>query len=209
MLPECRAEPPRPFKCVDPRVLDDSYVYLLGIYLGDGMLTRLASKPVWKLRLFQDARYSRLLAECSRAMFNIVPNRIGRVQRSRDRAVELISHWKHWICLFPQHGPGPKHTRTIQLAPWQANLVRQFPHELIKGLIESDGCRITNFALVRGKRYEYPRYFFTNASADIQQIFRDACDLIGVQYRQDGPRNISVARRESVAVLDEFIGPKS
>ena len=32
--------------------------------------------------------------------------------------------------------------------------------------------------------------------------------LIGVEYRQDGPWNISVARRRSVAILDEFIGPK-
>jgi len=202
--------PCRPLKCVDPRSLDGGYVYLLGTYLGDGMLTRMRDKPVWKLRVFQDARYERLADECARAMFNVVPNRIGRIQRRRgDGAVELHSHWKHWICLFPQHGAGPKHARAIRLAVWQANLVNQYPHEFIKGLIESDGCRITNFALVRGKRYEYPRYFFSNRSSDIQQLFRDTCDLIGVSYRQDGPWNISVARRGSVAFLDEFIGPKS
>ena len=46
--------------------------------------------------------------------------------------------------------------------------VERYPHELLKGLIESDGYRITNFAIARGKRYEYPRYFFTNHSVDIQ-----------------------------------------
>ncbi len=65
-----------------------------------------------------------------------------------------------------------------------------------------------NFAVMKGKRYEYPRYFFSNRSVEIQDLFRLGCDLIGVEYRQDGPWNISVARRASVAILDEFIGPK-
>ncbi len=209
LLPTCCAVPQRPLKCADPRSLEGGYAYLLGTYLGDGMLSRLPGKPVWKLRIFQDSRYPRLVDECQRAMFNVVPNVVGQFTRPKDGAVEIHSHWKQWICLFPQHGAGPKHLRSIRLEPWQANLVRQYPHEFIKGLIESDGCRITNFAIVRGKRYEYPRYFFSNRSSDIQQLFRDACDLIGVDYRQDGPWNISVARRESVAALDEFIGPKS
>ena len=32
----------------------------------------------------------------------------------------------------------------------------------IRGLIHSDGCRVTN--KVWGGKYEYPRYFFTNHS---------------------------------------------
>ena len=59
---------------------------------------------------------------------------------------------------------------------------------------------------VRG--YVYPRYFFTNMSSDIRQLFAWACSLVGVDCRADGPRNISVARRESVAILDGFVGPK-
>ena len=55
---------------------------------------------------------------------------------------------------------------------------------------------------------EYPRYFFTNHSDDIRALFAHACDLVGVEYRQDGPRNVSVAKRESAAILDSFIGPK-
>ena len=27
--------------------------------------------------------------------------------------------WKHWPCLFPQHGPGRKHERKIRLEAWQ------------------------------------------------------------------------------------------
>ncbi len=80
----------------------------------------------------------------------------------------------------------------------------------MKGLIHSDGCRVTN--RVRnpaGKRYEYPRYFFTNHSADIRGIFERACALIGVESRPNNRYNLSIAHRRSVAILDEFIGPKS
>lgn len=59
-----------------------------------------------------------------------------------------------------------------------------------------------------GKQYAYPRYVFTNASDDIRQMFCDACDAIGVEWRVMNARNISVARRASVAVLDGFVGPK-
>jgi hypothetical protein len=63
---------------------------------------------------------------------------------------------------------------------------------------------------VRGANrvYSYPRYLFSNRSLDIQRIFTDACDMLGVSWRQVGPWNISVARRASVAILDRHIGPK-
>jgi hypothetical protein len=82
------------------------------------------------------------------------------------------------------------------------------PGRLLRGLIHSDGCRVTNRIRHPRKTYEYPRYFFSNRSSDIQSIFCDACDRLGVKWKQDGPWNISVARRDSVAILDRHIGPK-
>ena len=69
--------------------------------------------------------------------------------------LELYSNWKHWICLFPQHGRGPKHLRQIALEPWQEHLVTQHSGQFRAGLIHSDGCRCVN----RVKGHEYPRYF--------------------------------------------------
>ena len=34
---------------------------------------------------------------------------------------EVYSFSKHWPCLFPQHEPGRKHERKIELMPWQQN----------------------------------------------------------------------------------------
>jgi hypothetical protein len=60
-----------------------------------------------------------------------------------------------------------------------------------------------------GSRYPpYPRYHFSNRSADIRGIFGEACDAIGIEWRHNNATNISVARRGSVAILDEFVGPK-
>jgi hypothetical protein len=50
--------------------------------------------------------------------------------------------------------------------------------------------------------------FFLQSPLDIQQLFRDACDLIGVEYRNNRWQTISIARRASVAILDEIVGPK-
>jgi len=102
----------------------------------------------------------------------------------------------HWICVFPQHGAGPKHRRRIVLEGWQRELVQRFPRELIRGLIHSDGCRVINFTISpAGRRYEYRRYHFTNHLDDIRELFVSTCHLIGVDCRPNSRWNISVARR--------------
>jgi len=95
------------------------------------------------------------------------------------------------------------------LADWQEKLVREQPEQFIRGLIHSDGCRFVNRVHANGKTYEYPRYNFTNASTDIRNLFSATCDQLGIESRRMNQRNISIARRESVARLDEFVGPKS
>jgi len=40
-------------------------------------------------------------------------------------------------------------------------------------------------------------------------IFCDHCDLLGIRWTQSNSRNISIAHRHSVALIDEFSGPKS
>ena len=84
---------------------------------------------------------------------------------------------------------------------------------MIRGLIHSDGYRGLNWTEKRVggtvKRYTYPRYQFSNESADIKRIFTDALDQLGIAWRVMNRRTISIARREAVAALDEFVGPKS
>lgn len=193
--------------CNSGAELDEaSYVYLLGLYLGDGCISK-QPKGVWRLRIVQTSIYTDHIQECATAMHAVLPNKVLLLQR--QGCVEIGSSSKHWPCLFPQHGPGRKHERAIVLAEWQKHLVDQYPKMLLRGLIQSDGCRDHNYAITRGRRYDYWRYSFCNASDDIRSIFTHACAALGVHWTQSGARVLSIARRDDIAFLDTFIGPKS
>jgi hypothetical protein len=186
---------------------ESTYAYLLGVYLGDGCISR-HPRDVYKLRVFQDNKYPSLIRQCMVAMHWVIPNQVGIVQC--EGCKEIYSFSKHWPCLFPQHGAGPKHKREIKLEPWQRWVaVERHPQLLLRGLIHSDGWRGTNRVTVRGKQYEYPRYMFSNRSADIRRIFTDACDRAGIEWRQSYEWIISISRQESIEKMDRFIGHKS
>jgi hypothetical protein len=133
--------------------------------------------------------------------------------RRTDHGVIVEAAYKHWPLVFPQHGPGRKHNRPIVLADWQRAIVDRRPQPFLRGLIHSDGCRTVNRFKTRlpsGRvaEYAYPRYFFSNKSADIRGLFCDYCERLGIRWTQSNPRNVSVSHRDSVALLDSFVGPK-
>lgn len=191
-----------------PQVTEFQYSYLLGLYLGDG---HIATYPrgVNVLRISLDRRYPQIVQECSAAMAVVAPESRVHVFRRRAEAVDIPGVcWGHWPCVFPQHGPGRKHARTIELEPWQREILDRYPWRLLRGLIQSDGCRSINTIKHPKKTYRYPRYNFSNRSLDIQRLFCEYCDKVGVEWRQMNRWSISVARRESVALMDRAIGPK-
>ena len=49
------------------------------------------------------------------------------------------------------------------------------------------------------KRYDYPRWQFTNNSADIRELCCWALDLVDVPWRQSNWKTISVSTRAGVA----------
>ena len=130
----------------------------------------------------------------------------------RQGCTEVLSYSKHWVCLFPQHAPGLKHNRKIELAAWQQVIVSLHPGDFARGLFHSDGYRGVN--RVRQKLsdgdhwYEYSRYLFVNMSDDILRLCGETLDQLGVAWRFSKPNTISVAKRDAVARLDEFVGPK-
>ncbi|HYT27016.1 MAG TPA: transcriptional regulator [Actinomycetota bacterium] len=178
-----------------------SYAYLLGLYLGDGCLSA-HPRGVYRLRIACADRYPGLMDQCGLAMADVLPAKVGRVRGEGCTSVGAYS--KHWPCLFPQHGPGRKHERRIELVEWQREIVDADPRPLVRGLIHSDGCRVLNWV----KGTPYPRYHFTNESLDIRAIFGRACDALGVEWRPHNRNSLSVAKHASVAILDEFIGMK-
>ena len=130
-------------------------------------------------------------------------NKVNRCAQASGE-VEVYSYSKAWPCLFPQHGPGKKHLRRIELSEWQEKLVRATPHLLLRGLIHSDGCRFIN----TGRNWRHPRYAFSNLSGDIRLIFTKACDQLGLRWTTSG-RTVYVSRMADVEKMDRFIGPKA
>jgi hypothetical protein len=176
------------------------------VYLGDGCLARAGGS--WNLRISLDASYPGIVGECCSAVSALRGRQAGVCPSRRDGSVVVSSNWISWPCLLPQHGPGRKHERKIEFLSWQEELVDRSPGLLLRGLIHTDGWRGTNRVVSKGKAYEYPRYQFSNRSADIRKIFTDTCDALGIEWRAWTKYHISVAKREAVARLDEFVGPK-
>jgi hypothetical protein len=190
--------------------LPDSYAYLLGSYLGDGHIT-MGRRNVQSLSIFCADAWTAVMGEVAAAMGDALGTGVCRVQRTG--CVELKSYSKHWTCLFPQHGPGVKHTRELVLEPWQQEVVDRHTGRFLRGLFHSDGCRITNWTRRRVagevKRYEYPRYFFTNKSNDILGLCADALTRLDIPFTRPRADTISVAQRAAVAALDVHVGPKA
>lgn len=191
-----------------PEVSDFSYPYLLGMYLGDGSISS-HPRSVYRLRIFLDRRYPGIVAECEAAIAILVPNNKVTTVRSTSCSMDVPGAFsRHWPCLFPQHGPGLKHHRRIELEAWQREIVDRYPWRFLRGLIQSDGCRSINTIHHPKKTYRYPRYQFSNRSDDIRALFSEYCDKVGVEWRRMNRWTISVARRDSVALMDRSIGPK-
>ena len=99
--------------------------------------------------------------------------------------------------------------RVIALAEWQRAITGIHPHELIRGLIASDGSSFVANQRVAQRVYRYARYAFSNRSAQILEIFCEHLDLLGVRWTQPNEAMIAIDRRSEVAKLDAFVGPKS
>jgi hypothetical protein len=203
----------RPSDCpvCDGRRLDEpAYSALLGFYFGDGCVSAMAR--YFMLRISCDARLPGIISDTTRLITRVRPgSKVFHV--AAPGAVVVQAHWKHWPCVFPQHGPGRKHERPIVLEGWQREMVERHPGDFLRGLFHSDGCRTKNWATrtVAGsrKRYDYPRWEFVNHSEDILGLCGWALDLCEISWRRPRAVAISVARRDDVRRLDDLIGLKS
>jgi hypothetical protein len=151
-----------------------SYAELLGWYLGDGHIS-LGRRGVYALHIFNDLRYTELNAHVADLMRGVKPRCRPHTRVVPGRLITTVS-WKHWPCLFPQHGPGRKHERELGMTAWQWAIVTDHPADFLRGLFHSDGCRIDNWAtrMVAGekKRYEYGRWQLSNCSEEIPGLVR-------------------------------------
>ena len=199
------------FRCTGGWVDEEAYAYLLGAYLGDGWIWN-APKDVYQLRISCDLRYPDIIDEI--ASHVVIVRGVEKVGFSlQEGCVEVYAYWKHWPCVFPQHGPGRKHERRIQLESWQSQIVAAHPKALVRGLDpfrrqparqpdhETIAVRSSSTIGIRGTCSRTP----PPTSWPSSPTHSTCSECIG---HRPSPRDISIARRPDVAFLDTFIGPK-
>lgn len=197
-------------RCGEGRMDTGAYAGLLGFYLGDGSISRVSRTHT--LRISCDVTYGGIIGDVTALLGAVHPAR--PVFHVRGPGVLVVqSSWNHWPCLFPQHGPGRKHERELGMRDWQWRIVAEDPAAFLRGLFHSDGCRAKNWTCkivaAEIKRYDYPRWHFTNESVEIMSWCQQALDLLSVSWRQSRPNMLSVSRSDAVARLDALIGPKT
>jgi hypothetical protein len=189
-----------------------SYALLLGFYLGDGCIH-------WTGRSFQhrialDSAHPEVIEDAAMALrMTMLRSNVYRRTREGWNMVTLESNSRDWPRALPQHGPGRKHLRPIILESWQRDIVEEHPWPFLKGLLHSDGCRSINrvkTTLPSGRYavYEYPRWYFVNASEDILGLFKWTCELVDVRCTRSRERMITISKRDSVARVDKHVGLK-
>jgi hypothetical protein len=72
-------------------LLTADYVYLLGLYLGDGCISR-HRRSVYRLRIALDAKYPGIVDSAAGAMSAVCPGRVSRQLRPQNY-VEVSSYW--------------------------------------------------------------------------------------------------------------------
>ncbi|MFP4074134.1 MAG: transcriptional regulator, partial [Actinomycetota bacterium] len=113
------------FRCEQQWHDREAYAYLLGVYLGDGWIHE-GRRGVFQLRVTCDLKYPDIVNEV--AVHIVIVRGVDKVSfATRTGCVDVYAHWKHWPCVFPQHGPGRKHERAIELQAWQREIVTDHP----------------------------------------------------------------------------------
>lgn len=205
----------------DYTVLHSTYAYVLGVYLGDGHISKV--RNVYRMRVACDAKYPNLINTIVTAFKTLMPTNEVSTQdvlnHGKPSCVVVSLYHRDLPLFFPQHGDGAKHDRLIELELWQQRILIDYPLEVLRGLYHSDGSRFINRVNVGGKDYSYSRYQFTNASKDIIQLFCDTSDRLGLHWTRKLRRaraathvdnyDIYISKRKDVEYLDSVIGAKS
>jgi hypothetical protein len=203
------ARTPRPPRVADLSTLPPTaYAYLLGLYLGEGHVA--STGRSYRLTIKLDAAYPGIVDAAAAAVAAVMPGSRGRRAPASDTTLRGgIDPLDPVAPAAPAARPRPQaHAPHPADAVAARAHVRRATRPLVRGLIHSDGSRYVAVVRRRGRAYSYERYSFANRSDDIKAIFCAHLDLLGIRWTRPNEKDIAVARKADVALLDAFIGPK-
>lgn len=188
-----------------------AYSFILGVYLCDGHISRYKTFRAPCIRFFNDLKYPLNTQEWKEKLQIILPeNKINVYKKSESNCCVVLAYSRKLLDLFPQYGEGKKHDRKLTLAPWQKQILDQYPEEFIRGCIQSDGCIYTQKI---SDKFSYKRYNFINKSEDIINFFLSSLERIGILKQKyfSQSRKLFVVQnfsKEQKIILETIISKK-
>ncbi len=151
------------------------YAYILGLYLGDGDISKYAR--TYRLRLYFHSINDRDVIE--RAVYSLSKlfpkNKISTYDQLHAKCTVVSVYNSAIPELFPQHGSGKKHSRCVSLTNSQINILdKKCSKFLLAGLHDSDG----SFYLEANRE----RFMFANTSIDIINLYKELLELYNIHY---------------------------
>lgn len=187
-------------RIIEDKTLHSTYSYLLGLYLGDGYISK--QPKTYRLRIALDKKYDKLNEYAKKALEKIfIKNSVGVVYP--EGCINLSVYYRGLPNVFPHTGKGKKHHRPIVLEQWQKDILD--PTQFLKGLFHSDG----SYYLSKGNGY----YNFTNFSKDIIELYKTTCNTLGIDYAEvnyeTGKHVINHNKRDTVERMMKIFGTKT
>ena len=71
-----------------------AYSYLLGLYLGDGYISR--HPRAWRLKIVLDDKYPGIIERCREAIDVLMPGQRAAILRRPNNCTEVSLYSKHW-----------------------------------------------------------------------------------------------------------------
>ena len=191
-----------------------SYSYLLGVYLGDGCIVTTPAGAAW-LVITLDVAYPGIVEETASAVKACFPaTSVRRYARSDGSVAALqVTPPRSPVCVPRSMARAASICDRSNSRIGSPAITRRFPRELLRGLIHSDGCRTVNRfktrAAVRARgRVRLSALLLQQPVGRHPRVFCESCERLGLRWTQSNHRNISISHRTSVALLDEYMGPK-
>lgn len=179
----------------------EDYAYLLGLYLGDGDISKV--RKTLRLRIFLDSKHVEIEQKVKGALQRVFyKNKTTSYKAHKNSNCKTVYVYYSKIDdYFLPGGLGRKHTRPIVLHDWQTKIIKEVPAPFLVGLIHSDGSRYQS----RGRWF----YNFTNKSKDIIDLFIDTANQLGIKYRvrfvpQAQKYMVEITRKAEVIKLDNI-----
>lgn len=201
---------PRCPRCYGRQLDEIAYAYLLGLYLGDGHLT-VSKNGVWALSISccdgWPGSWRKPAWPCPRSCppprYSPLPERAAPRSRAHPSTGCACSRSMGQAGNTSAKSSWSRGRRRS----WQSTLATSraaFSTLTAAGRSTGSGGRSRTATGGTSTR----AISFVNHSADIHRLCGQALDRLEVLWRFSKPTTISVARRKSVARLDQFVGPK-